>query len=232
MSPQEIQVLQNFLDQLVQVQGVHKDGQAQDMINAAVSRQPDAAYLLVQRALLLDQAVAQAGQQLAAVQAELRAQTALVATLSSAASSAGTAFLDPAASDWGNSSHARPLAPAMATAVSGAPLPAMNASYNTSAAAPPVYSQAAPAAPAAGGFFSGNGGSMLGTVAATAASVAAGAFLYQGISHMMGGNSASGLGNDAAPLANTDNNLSSGYFDSEQSAASPLESADEVDDLS
>ncbi|MEB0140604.1 MULTISPECIES: DUF2076 family protein [unclassified Undibacterium] len=228
MSPQEIQVLQNFLDQLVQVQGVHKDGQAQDMINAAVNRQPDAAYLLVQRALLLDQAVAQAGQQLAAVQAELRAQTALVATLSSAASSAGTAFLDPAASDWGNSSHARPLAPAMATAVSGAPLPAMNASYNTSAA-PPVYSQAAPAA---GGFFSGNGGSMLGTVAATAASVAAGAFLYQGISHMMGGNSASGLGNAAAPLANTDNNLSSGYFDSEQSAASPLESADEVDDLS
>ena len=39
MSPQEIQLLQNFLDQLVQVQGVNKDPLALEMIHQAVSKQ-------------------------------------------------------------------------------------------------------------------------------------------------------------------------------------------------
>jgi hypothetical protein len=49
MSPQETQMLQNFLDQLVQVKGTVKDPQAQTMIQDAYARQPDAAYLLVQK---------------------------------------------------------------------------------------------------------------------------------------------------------------------------------------
>src|SRR3981189_1533140 len=53
MNPQESEVLQNFLDQLVRVRGVDKVPQADAMIKRAVAQQPDAAYLLVQRTLLL-----------------------------------------------------------------------------------------------------------------------------------------------------------------------------------
>jgi uncharacterized protein len=60
MNLQERAVLQNFLDQLVQVHGVNKVAQADAMIKRAVDQQPDAAYLLVQRALLLGQALNQA----------------------------------------------------------------------------------------------------------------------------------------------------------------------------
>ncbi|MFZ6689309.1 DUF2076 family protein [Undibacterium sp. SXout11W] len=238
MSPQEIQVLQNFLDQLVQVQGVNKDPVALEMITAAVNKQADASYLLVQRALLLDQAMANANSQIASLQADLREQKALVAALStSSGGSSNSSFLDPAVSGWGNSAHSRPLNvqpvgntsdyPAT-TSVTGAPLaayPAMGAAQVQSVQ-PVQYVQ-----PASSSFFGGNTGSVLGTVAATAAGVAAGAFLYQGISHMMGGNESRGMGNNFSDL-NSGNNLNSnnegglipGYFDQDQPQVSAIDS--------
>ena len=60
MNPQESEVLQSFLDQLIHVRGVDKVPQADAMIKRAVAQQPDAAYLLVQRTLLLGQALDQA----------------------------------------------------------------------------------------------------------------------------------------------------------------------------
>ncbi|WP_394781373.1 DUF2076 domain-containing protein [Undibacterium sp.] len=173
MSPQETQVLQQFLDQLIEVKGVSKDADAQAMIAQAVSRQPDAAYLLVQRALLLDQAVANAQNQIALLQtevAELRA---------AAAKPERSGFLD-ASTAWGNSAMSRPIAAAPVTNVNNPP---------------PAYGYAAPAqiaVPPQAGFFGGNTGSMLGTVAATAAGVAAGAFLFQGIGSLMGHHTSGG----------------------------------------
>ena len=49
MTAKESQMLQDFLTQLTQANGIAKDPEADALINAAVSRQPDAAYLLVQR---------------------------------------------------------------------------------------------------------------------------------------------------------------------------------------
>src|SRR5260370_39025761 len=60
MNAQERAALENFLDQLVQIHGVDKIAEADLMIRRALERQPDAAYLLVQRALLLGQALAAA----------------------------------------------------------------------------------------------------------------------------------------------------------------------------
>ena len=57
MTPQENEKLQQFLNQLRQAQGAQRDPEADALINAAVSRQPDAAYLLVQRTLLQEQAI-------------------------------------------------------------------------------------------------------------------------------------------------------------------------------
>jgi len=170
MSPQEAQILQDFLNQLTQVKGTAKDPQADTLIANAVGQQPDAAYLLVQRALLMDQALNAAKMQITSLQNQLQALQP-----------PSRGFLDPNA--WGNSAvaAARPAAsPQMAS------LPVN----------PPASSIQAPAAvpTAASGFLGGGLGSVLGTVAATAAGVAGGAFLFQGIEHLMGHNSGAGLG--------------------------------------
>src|SRR4029077_10424656 len=65
MNPQERALLDTFLDQLVQIHGIQKVPQADAMIRHAVERQPDAAYLLVQRSLMQQQALEQAKSRIA-----------------------------------------------------------------------------------------------------------------------------------------------------------------------
>ncbi|MFZ6771805.1 DUF2076 domain-containing protein [Undibacterium sp. SXout7W] len=232
MSPQENQVLSQFLDQLVKVQGINKDAQASALISDAVSKQPDAAYLLVQRALLLDQAMANANSQIASLQAEIHELKALNAAISNTNSNTGssanntnnTSFLDPAISGWGNSASSRPLniAPSATTSVTGTPLPSYGNTYNTSPSQTSTAFAAQPAAQLApSGFFGGNTGNVLGTVAATAAGVAAGAFLYQGINSMMGhGSHHNATDGAASNLNSSDGGLLPGYFDQDQTALS------------
>lgn len=181
MNTPETQSLETFLSQLVQVRGVAKDPQADSLIAAAVARQPDATYLLVQRALLMEQALDSAKAQIASLQSQLEAAQAPPVR----------GFLDAGA--WGN------------TAAAARP--------PVAAPAAPAYAQPAPMqqqAPAtAPGFFGAGLGGTLGTVAATAAGVAGGAFLFQGIEHMMhpgGGNgfmNQTGMGAFAPPVEST-----------------------------
>src|SRR4029077_12220787 len=70
MTLQESQLLQEFLDQLAQIRGVRKDPEAQAMIQKALAQQPDAPYLLVQRAMLLEQALNQAKGQIAQLEGQ------------------------------------------------------------------------------------------------------------------------------------------------------------------
>ena len=167
MNPSDTQKLQDFLNQLVQARGVAKDPQADALIARAVAQQPDAAYLLVQRALLVEQALGNA--------------RARIAELESGGGQGGGGFLDPNA--WGNSAQTRP----------SNPVPGMEGGrYQQSA----PLQQAAPAAPAqGGGFMRGSAGSMLGTVAATAAGVAAGSFLFHGIGNLLNSNDANDASN-------------------------------------
>jgi hypothetical protein len=72
MTPQETQLLNNFLDQLTQVRGITKDPTADALIAKATAAQSDASYLLVQRALLLEQALEAAKAQNAKLEEELR----------------------------------------------------------------------------------------------------------------------------------------------------------------
>jgi hypothetical protein len=160
MTPQDMQALQNFLTQLVQARGVAKDPQADSLIAGAVAQQPDAAYLLVQRVLMVEQALERAKAQIASLQSQLQA----------AQSPPARGFLD--AETWGNTSAA-PVRPAVS-----APM-APTLMQPQFAAMPPQ------APPAPSGFFSGGLGGTLGTVAATAAGVAGGALLFQGIGNMM-----------------------------------------------
>jgi len=67
VTPDERSLLQTFLTDLSQTPNVAKDPEADAMIEAAVRSNPNAAYLLVQHAILADQA-------LHAAQAQLQAQ--------------------------------------------------------------------------------------------------------------------------------------------------------------
>jgi hypothetical protein len=89
MSPQDTQLLENFLNQLIQARGLPKDPEADAMIQKALAYQPDAAYLLVQRALLQQQALDNAKAEIANLQRQLQG-----------GQQSGGRFLDPNA--WGN----------------------------------------------------------------------------------------------------------------------------------
>ncbi|TSP13718.1 DUF2076 family protein [Cupriavidus campinensis] len=169
MTPQDTQALDNFLTQLTQARAQGKDPQAAAMIADAVARQPDAAYLLVQRAMLLDHALADARAQIAGLQQQL--QQLQQGQAAQGYGARGFADGDVA---WGNSvgRGVAPVAPMQ-------PAPAA-----------PMQ----PAPPARGGFLSGGFGSALGSIATTAAGVAGGAFLFQGIEHLFNGGG-SGAGN-------------------------------------
>lgn len=168
MNSQETQVLDNFLTQLVQARVGTKDHQADALIAAAIAKQPDAAYLLVQRALLMDQALASAKTQISSLQSELQAARS---------SNVRSSFLD-SENTWGNSTASHPAA--------------------VSATAAPVQSPSVQAAPAQSapasrpGFLSGFGGT-LGNIATTAAGVAGGALLFQGIENLFHHSSSNGF---------------------------------------
>src|SRR5688572_33083348 len=127
MNPQEKELLTRFLEQLTAARAGQKDNEAETLIREAVARQPDAAYLLVQRALQLDQAFQ-------ATQAEVsKLQGELDRSRSNAGGSGG--FLNDQYA-WGS----RPAAPAAQNAV-----PPQNAVARQNAV--PQQGAAAPAAP-------------------------------------------------------------------------------------
>lgn len=72
MNLQEREQLSNFLNQLERASVPEKVAEAEAMIHQAVTRQPDAAYLLVQRSLLLEQALNAAKSQIATLQRQLQ----------------------------------------------------------------------------------------------------------------------------------------------------------------
>jgi hypothetical protein len=220
MSPQETQALQDFLNQLTQVRGIAKDAQAEAMIAAAVAQQPDAAYLLVQRALLMEQALKTSQAQVAQLQSQVQSLQA------GAGRSSG--FLDGNA--WGNA----PAAAARPAVAPAAAAPAYNPAYNP-AYAPAAPVAAAPAPAPSSGFFGGGMGSVLGSVAATAAGVAGGAFLFQGIEHLFNGGSGSGWAHQnglSAPVETIENTTVNNYYGSDGDNKSDLAGNDRFSDNS
>jgi len=179
MTPQDVQALEAFLSQLNQARVDNKDAQAAAMIADATARQPDSAYLLVQRAMLLDRALQQAQAQVVTLQHQLQAAQA-------AAGNGGRGFIDND-NAWGNSAG-RSQQPGQPGPATYQPAPQYPSSPYQAAPQPspqPSPYQAAPAQqPARGGFLSGGLGGTLGTIATTAAGVAGGAMLFQGIENL------------------------------------------------
>lgn len=144
MGPSDSQKLHDFLGQLIHVHGVQKDPEANALIQRAVAQQPDAAYLLVQRALLMEQALDSARARIASLESQLQQQQT---------SQGG--FLDP--HSWGKRRHANHPQPHH------------------------MHYQHATPGSMGRDMAGGSGGGMLGSIAATAAGVAAGSFLFHGL---------------------------------------------------
>ena len=200
MNTQERDMLNAFLTQLTQAQVGTKEPEADTLIAQALAKQPNAGYLLVQRAMQLDFVLQQSQAKVAELQAQLERQKPV----------AEASFLNDVHA-WGRgpSAPSAGLSPVSAAASGSSAAPAM--AQPAAAGAPAASAAAAPAAAPAAATTPW-GSSMLGTVATTAAGVVAGSFLYSGIQSLMGNhNSGGGLGagnkNDhQQPAGHTENN--------------------------
>src|SRR5258706_15964708 len=157
MTRQERQLLSTFRQQLAQTRADPKDAEADALIREAISRQPDASYLLAQRAMGLDLALKAAQAQTGKLQAEL----------DQAKRGNETSFVGNAGA-WGRS--------APAAGAGQQPLAPLSQSYGK-----PLAPAAVNALPP-----SSWGSGMLANLATTAAGVVAGAVLYQGNGQMVG----------------------------------------------
>ena len=182
MTPQENELLQTFLAQLARAHASAKDPEAEAMIRRAVAQQPDAAYLLVQRALLLDHALQQAKSQ--------------------------RSWLHEQEGGADGGRHTWTQMPS-----------------STPAAAPTPASPQTQAAPQIGSTSSGLG-SFLGNAATTAAGVAGGAFLLQGLEGLFGHHGGGFMGG-SAPTETVENVTVNDYSDDRDS--SEFASADDSD---
>lgn len=78
MNANERQLLSRFLDQMKKAGQVEKDPEADALINAAVREQSDAPYLLVQRTLLLEQALENAKAKIASLEQNTRSSSSFL----------------------------------------------------------------------------------------------------------------------------------------------------------
>jgi len=182
MTPQENQLLQDFLTELTRARVETKDADAQTMITKALAQQPEAAYLLVQRALLLEQALKQAKAQISQLQEQ------------SAAFIGGNRGWNQAPSPAAVAAPAPPSAP---------------------------QAQMAPTSPGSAGGWR----SFLGNAAATAAGVAGGAFLFQGLEDLLGHRDGEFLGG-SVPSETVENVTVNNYGDADAGSSSGAEDAD------
>jgi hypothetical protein len=187
MTPQEKDLITTLLTRLKSVGGEPKDPEAEALIRQALSEQPDAPYYLVQTVLIQDLSLHNAQNRIADLEKQLAdAQRAAKPTATSflgglfgSHSPAPAASSGPPAGPWTRS-------PQVAAAPPAPP-------YGQGGYAQPGYGQPMPGG---GGFMGGGmggGGGFLRSAAATAAGVAGGALLFQGIESLFGNHYAGGL---------------------------------------
>jgi hypothetical protein len=191
MTPQEKDLITQLLDRLKQAGGQPKDPEAEALIRQAVAQQPDAPYYLVQTVLIQDMALNQAQSRIA----ELERQCAEAAQQKQPTSFLGGLFGSGKPATPGPSAmpSAGPWGPARPQPAPQAPPPGQGWGQPQPGygAPPPGY------APGYGQPMMGmaqGGSGFLRSAAATAAGIAGGALLFQGIESMFGSHAGGILG--------------------------------------
>jgi hypothetical protein len=174
MTPDERTLLGRFLQDLAASRGGPKDAEAAELIDRSVRTNPDAAYLLVQHALIADQALHAAQAQIAALEARAPSPAQ------------GGGFLG--AGPWAGQPQTA-VPPASAPSPAYAPAPGYTPQPARGGLLGGLFGggQAAPAQ--TGGF-----GSFLRQAGTTAAGVAGGEMLFGGLSNLFGGHRGFGFG--------------------------------------
>ncbi len=176
MTPQERELITTLLSRLKSTAGQLKDPEADTLIRQAIAEQPDAPYYLVQTVLIQDLSLHQAQaritqleRQLSGVDASQAPPTSFLGSLFGRSEPAQPSGSVPSAGPW---THGPNVAPPL------------------QAAPQPTYAQPGNAqqaeAPGTGMLGGMGGGGFLRSAAATAAGIAGGALLFQGISSMFG----------------------------------------------
>jgi hypothetical protein len=171
MTLQEKELLTRFLEQLKDARVSSKDLEAETLISDAVARQPDAGYLLVQRAIQLEQLLAASQAEVQKLKSERDAASA---------ASPGSSFLDDSYA-WGRQANS-----------GSAPIPGTR----QGPLAPPQRVPGMAAATVQRGSW---GSGLFGNIAATAAGVVAGSFLFQGIQGLMNRDDPQAASTDTLP---------------------------------
>jgi hypothetical protein len=191
MTPQEQQMIDGLIERIRNTQVTDRDPEAAAHLQQGLGGNPDAIYILAQTVLVQQQALLQAQSQLQSANTEL-------AKLRDAA---GHPPQQPSGS-WldrffGTSSAApmqgyagQPQQPGY-----GAPVYAPQQSYPPQGYPPPQpYPPQGYAQPGYGSYGQPAGGSFLRNAAQTAAGVAAGALIFEGVESMFGGHGGGGFG--------------------------------------
>jgi len=165
MTSDERTLISTLFDRLNQAGTQPKDTEADEYIRSKVAEQPAAPYLLVQSTLVMQQALAAAQSRIASLEKQL-------AESRRPSQESGGSFLSGVANVFGVGQPSSQPAPR--SAQMPPPLPPRSAPASTY---PPIQ-QAAP----------GGGGGFLQSALSTAAGVAGGALLFQGIQNLIGHN--------------------------------------------
>lgn len=213
MTPQEQQMIDGLIDRIRGTQLTDKDPEAAAHLQQGLGSNPDAIYILAQTVLVQQQALLQAQNQLQSANAEL-------ARLRDAAGHPP----QPASGSWldrffgtGSATQSQGYAGQPQQSANVAPQqPPYSAPVYPSAPPPQAYPpQAYPQQPyppqgyppqgyAQPGYGYGQpaGGGFLRNAVQTAAGVAAGAFLFEGVESMFGGHSGGGFGHEGGTTIN------------------------------
>jgi hypothetical protein len=218
MTPQEKELITTLLTRLKSAGSQPKDPEAEALIRQAMAEQPDAPYFLVQTVLIQDFSLHNAQNRIA----ELEKEVAEGRTPKPATSFLGGLFgrAEPAASpSSGSVPPSGPWARGPAQpAAAGQPSAPPGAGY-----ASPGYSPSA-SGPGLGGPFGGGmgGGGFLRAAAATAAGVAGGALLFEGIRSLFGpstGALGAGFGGIGGATPGLSETVINNYYGNEPGAA-------------
>jgi uncharacterized protein len=168
MTPEERTLISTLFDRLNSAAAQAKDSQAEEYISTKVSQQPSAPYLLVQSTLVMQQALTAAQTRIADLEKQL-------AAAQRPGEEPSGSFLSGVANLFGVGQS-----PAQPSRGPQAPPPLPSQSAPLSPLSPPPLPQTGPG-PAGGGGF-------LQSALSTAAGVAGGALLFQGIQNLLGHN--------------------------------------------
>jgi hypothetical protein len=172
MTPDERNLISSLFDRLAAASNQPKDSEADQLIRSKVAENPAAPYLLAQSTLVMQQALANAQNRIGALEKQIAESNS-----PARGTQQGGSFLSGVASFFGGGQqHQQPQR------ATPPPVPPQPQQY-VQPQPPPVYGAPQPQAPAG----RGSGGFLQGALS-TAAGVAGGALLFQGIENLIGHN--------------------------------------------